>query len=264
MKIGVFDSGLGGLTVLQKLVSIQPQTEYLYLADTINLPYGEKSEEDLIRFVEAKIAWMAKQKIDLLIIACNTSDSVLLTNEFNNKFPQGVIRIIEPTIDNIILNYPKLQNVACISTSFTAKKNLFGQLLKIKNCTTTKITPIACPNLVSEIENLASKEKILFLLKEYLQPLLVNNYQGLILGCSHYPLITREIRQFLRENNLSNIIIFNPADAIADNFKKKLIKSTKAKITYYTTNIRTKDRLEYYSQLLFQQIFPIHHIEPLC
>jgi glutamate racemase len=263
MKIGVFDSGLGGLTVLQELIVALPQAEFIYLADTKNLPYGNKSPEALYKFAQAKVAWMQSQEVDLLVIACNTSDSVLFKEDFSSNFPLGIVKIIEPMAQKIAYNHPELHGIAVMSTTLTAKINLFGKLLtQYKPEIEIKLLP--CTNLVLEIENLSSEEKIQSLLAEYLQPLLEKHYQALILACSHYPLIEDQIQKFLIKNQLKDIIILNPAKAVVEEVLKKNIRQNHFKLDCYITDLTAKNRLQYYLQKLIGKEASIHHIMPLC
>jgi glutamate racemase len=263
MKIGVFDSGLGGLTVLQKLIIALPQVEFIYLADTKNLPYGNRSSKELYKFAQAKVAWMQNQQVDLLVIACNTSDSVLFSEDLSSSFPLGIVKMIEPIADKIAYSYPGLYKLAVMSTTFTAKINLLGKLLtKYKPEIEIKLLP--CAHLALAIENLSSKEEIQSLLEEYLQPLLEKRYQALILACSHYPLIEDQIHNFLIKNQLNDMIILNPAEAVVEEVLKKNIVQSNFKLDCYITDLTAKDRLKYYLQTLIGKEASIHHIMPLC
>ena len=107
MNIGVFDSGSGGLTVLKEIVKAIPNHRFIYLADTANLPYGSKTQTEILSYADLKMNWMQSMGVDIVSVACNTTDSVIFnkTDRYNGFFSKGIIHIIQPTVEGIVNKY---------------------------------------------------------------------------------------------------------------------------------------------------------------
>lgn len=188
MKIGIFDSGMGGLNVLKEIVTKYPNNQYIYFGDTLNLPYGDKSKDQLVQMSSKIVAFLEKQSVDLIIIACGTcSCSVLET--LKSKFSIPIIGILESTINYI--KERKYQKIGVIATEMTIKTNYFEQHLP-----EVEVIPLATPKLVPLIENnLIKTSEFDYILKEYLGNF--KNVEALVLGCTHYKLIEKNILHYL-------------------------------------------------------------------
>ncbi len=188
MKIGIFDSGMGGLNVLKEIVTKYPNNQYIYFGDTLNLPYGDKSKDQLVQMSSKIVAFLEKQSVDLIIIACGTcSCSVLET--LKSKFSIPIIGILESTINYI--KERKYQKIGIIATEMMIKTNYFEQHLP-----EVEVTSLATPKLVPLIENnLIKTSEFDHILKEYLGNF--KDVEALVLGCTHYKLIEKNILDYL-------------------------------------------------------------------
>ena len=186
MRVGIFDSGIGGLTVLHTLLNKYPNNEYIYYGDTLNLPYGNKTKEQLIKLSDKDVQFLISKNVDIIIIACGTVSSNCL-DYLKNKYNIPIYDIISPTID--YLNKSNYQNIGIIATNRTIDSHIF------KNNINKNIYEINTPELVPIIENnnLDNLDNILDIyLKEY-----KNKIDILVLGCTHYPIISNYINKYL-------------------------------------------------------------------
>ena len=184
MKIGVFDSGIGGLTVLKSLIS-KYKAHYIYFGDTLNIPYGEKSKDELLMLTEKIIRFFEKEKVDLIIVACGTVSSNIY-DELSKKTNIKMINIVYNIIDLIKKDNPS--NIAVLATKKTIDSHIFKN--NINN-----IIEISCPKIVPYIEkNIGNINDIL---KEYLSYIKEKHINNIVLGCTHYPLIKKDIQEYL-------------------------------------------------------------------
>ena len=187
MKIGVFDSGIGGLTVLKKLIDKYPNNEYIYYGDTKNLPYGDKTIDELKVLSSNIIDFLIKKEVDLIVIACGTISSNL-SNYLKEKYNIKIIDIISPVIE--YLNNSKYSKIGVIATQATINSNVFNKVNK-------NITQVACPSFVPIIES-NNFDKLKDSFDEYLIDF--NDLELIVLGCTHYPIIKKEIKKYLKNN----------------------------------------------------------------
>ena len=183
MRIGVFDSGIGGLTVLKELIAKYPGNEYIYFGDTLNIPYGTKTKEELLVLADKIINFLISKKVELIIIACGTISSNIYS-EIKDKYNIEIIDILSPTI-----NYLKNQNyskVGVLATPMTAKSLYFEKHL-------SNVKSVGCPKLVPLIESGKINETDKYI-KEYLNEL--TDVQAIVLGCTHYPVLIPVIRKY--------------------------------------------------------------------
>ena len=204
LKIGIFDSGIGGFTILNSLLKTRNDVEVFYLADTKRIPYGNKNFKE-IRIIAKEICNFFEDKnLDALLIACNTTNACALDIlEKNLRFPCF-------DLINSVSEIVEKQLIGVIATQTTVRSSYYKKAISSKK-ENLKIFQKECPEFVSEIE----KEKLDFLKLNnlsdlYLRPLLNKNIEELILGCSHYPLIYDVLRKKIN----SNIKIINPSEAL--------------------------------------------------
>lgn len=192
--IGVFDSGVGGLTVLAEIRNILPNENIIYLGDTKNFPYGSRSKEEIIEFATQNVETLIKKQVKVIVIACGTVTSQAL-DILKEKFDIPIIGIIEPTVEYI--ENQKYQEVGVIATEGTIRSGAWEQKLKEK-MPEIMVTNKACPMLATIAEE--GKARSLegrAAIKEYMKPFKENHINKIILGCTHYPIYEKIIREEL-------------------------------------------------------------------
>ena len=185
MRIGVFDSGIGGLTVLKNLIDRYPKNEYIYYGDTLNLPYGSKTKEELQQLSKCDVEFLLSKNVDIIIIACGTVSSNCLTY-LKDNYSIPIYDIISPTIK--YLNNSNKTSIGIIATNATIDSHIF------KNNIQKEVYEIKTPKLVPLIEN-NNLENINNILDEYLKEY-QNKIDILVLGCTHYPIIKDHINNY--------------------------------------------------------------------
>lgn len=200
MRVGVFDSGVGGLTVLHNLIINYPNNDYIYYGDTLNLPYGSKTKEELNKLSSNDINFLLNQKVDIIIIACGTVSSNCL-DYLKNKYQIPIYDIISPTIK--YLNNSNHTNIGIIATERTIDSHIF------KNNLNKKVYEIKTPKLVPLIEN-NNLDNIDNTIDEYLKEY-QNKIDILVLGCTHYPIIKNYIDKYFNHKievlDMSNLLL---------------------------------------------------------
>lgn len=192
--IGVFDSGVGGLTVLAEIRNILPNENIIYLGDTKNFPYGSRSKEEIIEFATQNVETLIKKQVKVIVIACGTVTSQAL-DILKEKFDIPIIGIIEPTVEYI--ENQKYQEVGVIATEGTIRSGAWEQKLKEK-MPEIMVTNKACPMLATIAEE--GKARSLegrAAIKEYMKPFKEKHINKIILGCTHYPIYEKIIREEL-------------------------------------------------------------------
>lgn len=222
MRVGLFDSGIGGLTVLKELIKTHPNHHYIYFGDTINMPYGNKNKEELYFLSNNIIEFLISKEVDVVIIACGTVSSNI-DEHFKSKYNVPIIDIISPTIDYI--NQNNFNNLGLIATSMTVKSKVFSKRI-------AEVREQECPSFVplienNEIDTEVCNEKI----KEYLAPFKDDNVKKIILGCTHYPLLTNKIKEYF--NN--DIELINMGTILANSIN--LENETDYKLELYFSKI---------------------------
>lgn len=218
-KIGIFDSGVGGLTVLKSLSDKYKCIDYIYIGDNKYCPYGDKTKEELLNYAKRIVNYFIEKGISIIVIACNTSCSQTL-DELKQIYKNiTFIGVIDSTIDIFLKS--KKNNVLVIGTSATINSNIYESLIKEKN-KNIKVTNLATPKLVPLIENMEMTKETL---NEYLNP--YNDIDSIILACTHYKLIEKEIDK--------NIKVINSSDSIVNTIKNYIIESTTGSVKIYTT-----------------------------
>ena len=204
MRVGVFDSGIGGLTVLKNLYKHYPNNDYIYYGDTLNLPYGNKTKKELETLSSKDVEFLLSKNVDIIFIACGTVSSNCI-NYLKNKYQIPIYDIITPTIK--YLNDSSYQNIGVIATNATIDSHIF------KNNLNKNIYEIKTPDFVPLIEE-NNKESLMNTIDKYL-----NEYKNkiyiLVLGCTHYPLIKDNINSYL--NN--QIPLLDMSELLLDKLK---------------------------------------------
>jgi len=210
LKIGIFDSGIGGFTVLNSLIKTRKDVEVFYLADIKRVPYGDKSF-DQIRSIAIEICnWYSDKNLDALLVACNTTNACALDIlETNLKIP--CFDLINSVSEIVTKKY-----IGVLATPTTIKSSYYKKVIE-SNKKNVEVFQQECPEFVSEIEKTKlNLNKLEYLSKLYLKPLLKENIEEIILGCSHYPLIY----EVLKNKLYPNIRIIDPSNALVNKFNK--------------------------------------------
>lgn len=236
--IGVFDSGVGGMTVLKELISKLPDERFVYLGDTKRFPYGSKSKETIIDLTKRGIEFLIKQNVKMIVIACGTATSQAL-KEVKEFYSIPIIGVIEPTVN--YLKEKGEKQIGVIATAGTIRSNGWEQAI-LNAIPQAKVQSIACPLLAPMVEEGWYDNKIAKLVvKEYIKPF--KKVNSLILGCTHYPLLKNVIKKQMR----SNIDIINIGEHVATNVKEILEKNNlKNEEIKSNVHMQNSERLEIY------------------
>lgn len=210
--IGVFDSGIGGLTIVKQLNILLPNETIIYFGDNKRLPYGSLSNATIIKYTKQNINFLLSKNIKLIIAACGTVSSILLNQEKNFKINLPILNIIEP-ICTAAIKATKNFNIGIIGTMSTINNSIISN--KIYNLNNKiKIFSQACPLLVPNIENQLyynEPDIIKKILLKYLLPLKIKKIDTLILGCTHYPILLELINDIMG----NNVTIIDPSILMA-------------------------------------------------
>lgn len=200
MNIGVFDSGLGGLSVLREFLTLLPQYNYIYLGDNARVPYGGRPADIIYQFTKDAVNFLFQHDCRLIIIACNTSTAIALQQLQQEYLPRNfpdrrILGVIYPVAEEVFSE--NIQRVGILATEVTVASNSYPMHIK-KYAPQTQVFQVACPLLTPMIEgDKMETEEFNLLLQKYLQPLLKNKIDGLIPGSTHYGLIANKIKKYM-------------------------------------------------------------------
>lgn len=217
MRIGIFDSGLGGLIILRSLRRQLRKFDYVYLGDTKNLPYGDRSQEQIYKLTKKSVEYLFKQNCQLVIVACNTASSQALRRLQQDYLPKSkfkdrkILGVIRPTVEGVA----GFKRIGIIGTRRTIdSKSYIREIIKVSR--KAMVIQKATPKLVPMIEANQFNGEIL---KEYLEPLKREKVDALILACTHYGLVKNAIRL-----NIKNAAIISQEEILPGKLKQYLNK----------------------------------------
>lgn len=213
--IGVFDSGVGGLTVLNSIKNLLPNENIIYIGDNYHCPYGDKTNEQLFSYASGIIKYFISQNVKLIVLACNTTSATVL-GQLQETFKEvEIIGVINATVEDFISR--NVDNTLVIATAATIYSNKYKDTIDQyqKNIETYSL---ATPKLVPLVESGMYKEGIYEVLHEYLDSY-VGTVKSIILGCTHYPILKEQIKRVL-----PNIEYISSSDAISKNVQTLLAK----------------------------------------
>lgn len=194
LPIGVFDSGVGGLSILRELQDGLPNESYVFFADQKNVPYGGKTKEELVTLTSKIMDFLMAQKIKMAVVACNTASCHAL-EELRSAFPipiVGVVPAIKPASEQT-----KVGKIALVATPATAKSQYVTELID-KYAKNIEVLRIGCAGLEDVVETgQLHGPKTVELLDKYILPLKQEGIDYLVLGCTHYPFLKKEISTIL-------------------------------------------------------------------
>ncbi|MGD1906243.1 MAG: glutamate racemase [Leptolyngbyaceae cyanobacterium] len=193
--IGIFDSGIGGLTVLRELGRQLPQESALYFGDTARLPYGDRTPEEILAFGREIIGWMMDQGVKMVMMACNTS-SALVLEQVQQEFSVPVLGLICPGARAAAQNG---RRVGVFATAATVASNAYRQAI-LEVDATTQVWQVACPEFVPLIEqDRLGDHRTRAVAAKYLQPLVAAQIDTLVYGCTHYPYLEPVFKTLLSD-----------------------------------------------------------------
>lgn len=210
--IGVIDSGIGGVTVLKKLLNELPNEDYIYYSDSINNPYGDKTNEEIISIVDNVVNILINKGVKIIIIACNTA-SAICKEYLRNKYDIPIIAI-EPAY-KVVYDHAKECKTLIMATKATMNSKNFKKLFNEYDNHNTILC--SCSGLADLIEE-GNKEKIINYLNEHISK--YKDVKNVVLGCTHYPLIKDEIKQVL-----GDVEFFDGSIGVSHHTKEVLIKN---------------------------------------
>ncbi|MDR1583824.1 MAG: glutamate racemase [Prevotellaceae bacterium] len=224
--IGIFDSGVGGLSIWLEIDSLLPEESIVYYADNANCPYGEKTQAEVIEYSEKVTQFLINKGCKIIVIACNTATSLAidhLRKTFDVPFV-GIVPAVKPAAIN-----SKTGIIAILATAGTLRSRKFNDTRK-EFSENTEVIPVESGELVDIVEKgLQGTKKSEEILYKHIQPLMKRRIDHLVLGCTHFPFLIDDIKKITG----NSVILDNPAPAIAKQTKFILDKE---KLTTYSNN----------------------------
>lgn len=196
MRIGIFDSGLGGLTVVHALEKLNHPLEMIYIGDTLHLPFGNKSPKAIFQLSQVLINFLIQKKCDLIISACHSATATNLEN-FRHFYTQPIIGVIDPAVNQATQTTQK-SLIGVIGTKTTIESNAYPiAITKLGHHCIQKPCPLFVPIIE---EDMIQNPITPLVIDQYLNEFKTHDLDTLILGCTHYPLIQKEIQNYLGSN----------------------------------------------------------------
>ncbi len=241
--IGVFDSGLGGLTILKHFLKQLPECDYIYLGDNARVPYGPKSAEVIYSYTREAIDFLFAKDCKLIVLACNSASAQALRKiqqeYLPKKYPgRNVLGVIIPLCQSVAKDI-EIKKAGVIGTKATITSHAYREEIKKLN-PNIEIFEQATPLLVPLVEEgWAKTREAKMILRKYLRPLKNKKIESLILGCTHYPFLLKEIKGIMGKN----CKVSDPGEVVAKSLKKYLerhseyeLKQGSGKVEFYTTD----------------------------
>lgn len=231
MKIGFFDSGLGGITVFNEALSQNINADFVYLADNKNTPYGIKDKSEVKKYIIKNVEYLINNNCDVIVIACNTATALCiksLRKKFNNVCFIGT----EPAV-KVAADDKTKKKILVTATTITLKEEKLKNLITDLHIT-DKVDLLPLDRLVEYAEKNSSKEEVKYFLKEKLQKYDLTKYSHIVLGCTHFPLFTDVFKEVVQDVN-----VIDGSNGIINNLKSKIdnlkLKESKQNLTLVLT-----------------------------
>ena len=216
--LGIFDSGVGGLTVVRAVQELLPAEDILYLGDTARLPYGSKSPETIRQFADEDVRFLIAKGVKAIVVACNTATAHALP-QLREQYRIPILGVIEPGV-SAALSDPGAERIGIIATRGTIRSHAYQHALASRR-TGLIIHSQAAPLLVPFVEeNWLDHPATRLVLKAYLDPLVEKGIDTLMLACTHYPLLIPVLRELLP----ADVRLVDSATTCAENLKQELIR----------------------------------------
>jgi glutamate racemase len=186
--IGVFDSGVGGLTVVRSLIDLLPKESIVYYGDTARGPYGPRARDEVRGYVDEIASTLVNDGVKMLVVACNSASSAGLDHIKDNYPDIPILEVIEPAVRSAV-RATRNRRIGVIGTELTIASKAYDRAVALTR-ENVELFPRACPRFVEFVERGQTGGAELIVAHEYLQPLVESKVDTLILGCTHYPLLT--------------------------------------------------------------------------
>ncbi|MGD8844787.1 MAG: glutamate racemase [Desulfobacteraceae bacterium] len=260
--IGVFDSGIGGLTVVRALMDLLPDQEIIYLGDTARTPYGSKSKETIVRYSLNTADFLVRHGAKIIVIACNTASSHAY-EAVRSRFQMPVFEVIGPGA-RLAVERSKRLKIGIIGTRATISSGIYERkILDIQAKAKVVMTP--CPLLVPLVEEgWLKKPETVMIVRKYLAPLKTRQIDTLILGCTHYPVL----RDVIQRKIGAQVALVDSAEAIADQVHRhfnphgreaSVNSAGKGRCRIYVTD--TAGQFKKTAQLILGKRLPIEQVD---
>lgn len=214
--IGIFDSGIGGLTVARAVMELFPHLNICYFGDTARTPYGTKSKDTVTRYAVENTGFLLDQGAKIIVVACNTASAVAVPT-LRERFDVPIFEVISPAVD-MALSLAKAKRIGVIGTRGTINSGIYERLIKERD-PERKVFSEPCPLLVSLVEEgWMKKPETRMIVKKYLHPLKAQQIQSLILGCTHYPIL----KQLIARKIGKRVKIVDSSEAVSISLKRYL------------------------------------------
>lgn len=221
--IGVFDSGIGGLTVLHSIIEVLPKENTVYLGDTARSPYGTKSVDTVMRYSFENSEFLVEKGVKMVVVACNTSTAIAL-EQLQRELELPIVGVIGPGVKSAIAT-TKTKKIGVIGTEATVQSGAYTRALKASD-PMIEVYSRACPLFVPLVEEGWTDNQVVEMtVKAYLESLKQSGIDTLILGCTHYPLLKKAIRKFMG----SGVRLVDSAEETAKEVAAVLKKSARAR-----------------------------------
>ncbi|MBI4038598.1 glutamate racemase [Candidatus Daviesbacteria bacterium] len=249
--IGVFDSGIGGLTVVNEILKQLPNESIIYLGDTARVPYGTRGKEVITKFALELANFLIRKKIKFLVVACNTISAIALP-EIEKISPVHILGVVDPAVKKA-LKTTKIKKIGVIGTSGTINSKVYENKIKELD-SKIEVVSVACPLFVPITEEgFNEHEATKMIAREYLEQIKSSGVDTLILGCTHYPLLDNVIQEIMGEN----VVLVDSAQPTAKELKKlleeKKLLSENSEPTYQFFITDAPDRVYQIASKFFSQ-----------
>ena len=215
--IGFMDSGVGGLSVLREAVRVLPNEDFIYFGDSANAPYGTKTVKEIRELTFKAVEKLMEYDIKALVVACNTATSAAIS-ELRAKYKDMPVIGIEPAVKPAVV-CSRGGRIIVMATPMTLRQRKFRELIKTYD-NEADIVPLACEGLMEYVEQgISDREGLKDYLDRTLGPYVTDNTESIVLGCTHYPFIIKEIREYLGDRN---IVLIDGSKGTSSQLKRKL------------------------------------------
>ncbi|MDP8258538.1 MAG: glutamate racemase [Candidatus Aadella gelida] len=258
--IGIFDSGVGGLTVAKRVRKVLPGENIVYFGDTARVPYGNKSRDTIIRFAGEIVRFLVKKDVKMIVVACNTASSFSLS-AIRKIYKGPIISVISPGIKEAV-KVTRSGRVGVIGTNSTIGSRSYNKMMA-KRGHGIKLFSQSCPLFVPLVENKFSKDNIAYLIAcKYLKSLKKEQIDTLILGCTHYPILKNVIRRVMGPK----VTLVDSSSAVAKEVKESLIENDimrKGKLSRGWTRCYVSDDVQGFKEnagIFFKEEFSVKKV----